>query len=76
MPSTDARRIIGTVIVVGGLLAAQIAGLTAGMNDRIDRIETDLRALDTRLRAVEINLAKIDRRLAALERLHLPTPGA
>ena len=70
MPSNDARWIIGTVIVVGGLLAAQISG----MYGRFDRIETDIRGLDDRLRAVEIALAKVDQRLATLERLHLPTP--
>jgi len=70
MPSNDARWIIGTVIVVGGLLAAQISG----MYSRFDRIETDIRGLDARLRAVEITLAKVDQRLATLERLHLPTP--
>ena len=70
MPSNEARWIIGTVIVVGGLLAAQIAG----MYSRLDRIETDIRGLDARLRAVEITLAKVDQRLATLERLHLPTP--
>ena len=71
MPSNDARWIIGTVIVVGGLLAAQ----TAGLSSRLDRIETDIRALDARLRAVEVALAKVDQRLATLERLHLPTPA-
>ncbi len=75
MPSNDARWIIGTVIVVGGLLAAQIAGVTGGVNARLDRIETDIRALDARLRAVEVALAKVDQRLATLERLHLPTPA-
>ena len=77
MPSNDARWIIGTVIVVGGLLAAQIAGMTGGLNARLDRIESDIRALDARLRAVEVALAKVDQRLSTLERLHLPTttPG-
>ena len=75
MPSNDARWIIGTVIVVGGLLAAQIAGVTVGVNARLDRIETDIRGLDARLRAVEVALAKVDQRLATLERLHLPTPA-
>ena len=75
MPGNDARWIIGTVIVVGGLLAAQIAGVTVGVNARLDGIETDIRALDARLRAVEITLAKVDQRLATLERLHLPTPA-
>ena len=77
MPSNDARWIIGTVIVVGGLLAAQIAGVNVGVNARLDRIETDIRGLDAKLRAVEIAMGKVERRLATLERLHLPTtaPG-
>ena len=75
MPSNDARWIIGTVIVVGGLLAAQIAGVTVGVNARLDRIETDIRGIDARLRAVEVTLAKVEQRLATLERLHLPTPA-
>lgn len=67
MPSNDARWIIGTVIVVGGLLSAQIAGMTVGLNARLDRIETDIRALDAKLRAVEIALAKVDQRLTTVE---------
>ena len=73
MPSNDARWIIGTVIVGGGLLSAQIAGVNA----RLDRIETDIRGLDARLRVVEVTLAKVEQRLETLERFHLPTlsPG-
>ena len=67
MPSNDARWIIGTVIVVGGLLAAQIAGVTVGLNARLDRIETDIRALDARVRAVEIALANVEQRLTNVE---------
>ena len=84
MPSNDARWITGTVtgivIVGGGLLAAQIAGVNA----RLDRIETDIRGLDARLRVVEITLAEVvqrldtlEQRLETLERFHLPAspPG-
>ena len=74
MPSNDARWIIGTVtgvvIVVGGLLSAQIAALSG----RLDRIETDIRGIDARLRTVEITLAKVEQRLETLERFHLPAP--
>ena len=75
MPSNDARWIIGTVIVVGALLAAQLAGVAVGVNARLDRIEADIRGIDARLRAVEVTLAKVEQRLATLERLHLPTPA-
>ena len=78
MPSNDARWIIGTVtgivIVVGGLLSAQIASVTAGVNSRLDRIETDIRGLDARLRVVEVTLAEVVQRLETLERFHLPAP--
>ena len=67
MPSNDARWIIGTVIVVGGLLSAQISSVTVGLNARLDRIETDIRALDARLRAVEVTLAKVEQRLTTVE---------
>ena len=67
MPSNDARWIIGTVIVVGGLLSAQIAGVMGGVNARLDRIETDIRGLDARLRAVEVGLAKLEQRLTTVE---------
>ena len=74
MPSNDARWIIGTltgiVIVVGGLLSAQIAGV----NSRLDRLETDIRGIDARLRVVEVTLAEVVQRLATLERFHLPAP--
>ena len=77
MPSNDARWIIGTVVVVGGLLSAQIAGVTGGVNARLDRIESTIRSIDARLFTVEVTLAKVEQRLSVLERFHLPTspPG-
>ncbi len=76
MPSNDARWIIGTIVVVGGLLSAQIAAQFGGVIARLDRIETDIRGLDARLRAVEVTLAQLDQRITALERLHqLAAPG-
>ena len=74
MPSNDARWIIGTVLVVGGLLSAQIAGVTGGVNARLDRIESAVRGVDARLVAIEVTLAKVEQRLATLERFHLPAP--
>ena len=74
MPSNDARWIIGTVIVVGGLLSAQIAGVTGGVNARLDRIESVIHGIDTRLCTVEVTLVKVEQRLATLERFHLPAP--
>ena len=81
--STDTKWIIGTVVpailVVAGLLSAQISGVDASLNARIDdmngrleRLETDVRSMDDRLRAVEIAFGKVDQRLATLERALLP----
>ena len=80
MPSNDARWIIGTIIVVGGLLSAQIATQIGGVNARLDRIETGVRGLDARLRAVEVNLARLEQRLTTVEqrlerRQPTPAPG-
>ena len=81
--STDTKWIIGTIVpailVVAGLLSAQISGVDASLNARIDdmngrleRLETDVRGMDDRLRAVEIAFGKVDQRLATLERALLP----
>lgn len=75
MPSTDAKWIIGVILVLGGILIAQNAvirnelqRLDAGIAD----VRTDVRRLDDRLRAVEIALGKVEQRLATLERIVLP----
>lgn len=68
MPSTDAKWIIGVVLVLGGILIAQNVGIRNDITD----IRTDMRRLDDRLRAVEIALGKVDQRLATLERIILP----
>ena len=65
--STDTKWIIGTIVpailVVAGLLSAQIAGV----NDRIDDLRADLTArmdrLDERLRNLEVAIGQIDQRL-------------
>ena len=69
MLSTDARWIIGAILVVCGILSAQIAGV----NGRLDRIETDVRGLDARLRSVEVSFGKVEQRLETLERVILPS---
>ena len=89
--STDTKAIIGTILgtglVVAGLLSAQISSGNASLNTRIDdvnnrigdvhgrmdRIEVRLDGFDERLRAVEIAFGKVDQRLATLERAILPT---
>ena len=82
--SSDTKAIIGTIVgtglVVAGLLSAQIAGVNARIDDvhgRLQRLEGDVRSMDTRLRAVEIAFGKVDQRLLTIERVVLPTgtPG-
>ena len=85
--STDTKAIIGTIVgtglVVAGLLSAQIAGV----NTRIDDLRTelkveiavlrdDVRGMDARLRDVEISFGKVDQRLLTIERTVLPGPAA
>ena len=84
--SSDTKWIVGTALVLAGLLSAQIAGVNAriddlradlttqiaGVNARIDRIETRLDGLDERLRNVEIAFGKVDQRLLTIERVVLP----
>ena len=82
--STDTKAIVGTIVgtglVVAGLLSAQIAGVNA----RVDDLRADLRDLrssverfDGRLDAVEVALGKLDQRLLTIERVVLPpsAPG-
>jgi septal ring factor EnvC (AmiA/AmiB activator) len=75
MPSTDAKWIIGVVLVLGSILIAQNAGIRNElhrMDADITDIRTDIRRLDDRLRAVEVTLGKVEQRLATLERIILP----
>ncbi len=81
--SGDTKWIVGTIIptilLVAGLLSAQIAGVNAridDLSDRVERLETDVRNMDARLRAVEIAFGKIDQRLETLERAVLPAPDS
>ena len=81
--SSDTKWIIGTIVpailVVAGLLSAQISGVDSSLNARIndlngrlERLETDVRSMDDRLRAVEVAFGKVDQRLGTLERALLP----
>ena len=87
--STDTKAIIGTIVgtglVVAGLLSAQIASGAASLNTRIDdvrgdmtgrldRIDTRLDGIDERLRNVEVAFGKVDQRLLTIERVVLPAP--
>ena len=50
--------IVVAVVTTGVALAALMVSLIAGVNSRLERIETDVRGLDTRLRAVEVAFAR------------------
>lgn len=80
--SSDTKAIIGTIIgtglVLAGLLSAQIAAVNGRIDDligRISRLETDVRSMDARLRGVEIAFGKLDQRLLTIERAVLPAPA-
>ena len=89
--STDTKAIISTIVgtglVLGGLLSTQISSGNASLNTRIDDLRVDLRDLradmredharfDTRLDAVEVEIGKVDQRLLTIERVVLPGPDA
>ena len=81
--SNDTKWLIGTGVVLAGLLSAQISGLgtslnariddlNASLSSRIDRLENRFDGLDERLRNVEIGLGKVEQRLLTIERVVLP----
>ena len=89
MPNRDAQWVIGTMIVLAGLLVWRVDAGFAAVNvrmdridtrmdridTRMDRIETRLDGLDERLRNVEIAFGKVDQRLLTIERVVLPARG-
>ena len=79
MPSRDAQWIIGTLIVLAGVMVWRIDAGFAAVNARMDRLETRMDRLETRidrlderLRNVEIDFGKVDQRLLTIERVVLP----
>ena len=81
MPNRDVQWVIGTMVVLAGLLVWRVDAGFAAVNDRIDRletrmdrIETRLDGFDERLRNVEIEFGKVDQRLLTIERVVLPAP--
>ena len=72
--SSDTKWIIGTVVVLAGLLSAQIAGVYARVDDvhaRIDDVHADLTArmdrIDARMDRIETRLDGFDERLRNVE---------
>ena len=74
--SSETKWVIGSSIATTSVIVSIMAILIGPVNGRLDRVETDLRAVSNRLRAVEVSFAKVYQRLATLERLHLPTRPA
>ena len=75
--TNDTKWVIGTLLLIAGLVAAQMNGINRRIDDvngRLDRIETRLDGFDDRLRNVEISVGKIDQRLLTIERVVLPAP--
>ena len=74
--SSDTKWIIGTeigaVVALTGVVVSVMAILIGGVNARIDRLETQVRAMDNRLHTVEIAFGQVDQRLETLERAILP----
>jgi hypothetical protein len=72
----DTKWSIGTGVVLagllGGLLSAQIQGVSTSLSGRMERLENRFDGMDERLRSVEIALGKVDQRLLTIERVVLP----
>ena len=82
--------IVGTGVVLGGLLLNQNAGLNIRIDDLrtdltnridnlssdVDDLKTDMRDMNARLRNVEIAFGKVDQRLLTLERAIIPAAAA
>ncbi len=83
MPHRDVQWVIGTIVVLAGLLVWRVDAGFSGVNSRMDRIEsrmdrieTRLDGFDARLRNVENAFAKVDQRLLTIERVVLPGRAA
>ncbi len=85
--STDTKAILGTIVGTGLVLAGLLSAQLGGLNTRIDDLRADMRDLradmredharfDTRLDAVEVELGKVGQRLLTIERVVLPGPDA
>ena len=73
--SGDTKWIIGTVVVLAGLLSAQMAGQLAAVNARIDDLRDDLTAriddlrdgLTARMDRIETRMDRIETRMDRIE---------
>ena len=72
--NSDTKWIVGTVVVLAGLLSAQIAGVNACIDDvhaRIDDVHADLTdridRIDARIDRIETRLDGFDERLRNVE---------
>lgn len=70
--SEEAKWIIGSTIVLGGLILVQ----GERINGRIDRIDDRLRTVEIDMGQVKTRLEGMDSRLASIEAAHgIPTSG-
>ena len=72
--TNDTKWIIGTIVVLAGLLSAQIAGvntriddLRADLNARMDRIEARMDRIEARMDRIEARIDAVDERLRNVE---------
>ena len=81
--TSDTKAIIGTIIGTGLVLAGLLSAQISGVNTRVDDLRADLRDMrssmerfDARLDAVEVALGKLEQRLSTIERVVLPPAAA
>ena len=72
--STDTKAVIGTIVgtglVIAGLLLTQIAGVNdriEDVNTRIDDVNTRIDDVNTRIDRMEVRLDRLDERLRGVE---------
>ena len=61
--NSDTKWIIGTVVVLGGLLSAQMAGQIAAVNARIDDMNSRFGDMDNRFDDMAARMDRIETRL-------------
>ncbi len=61
--SSDTKWIIGTVVVLGGLLSAQMAGQIAAVNARIDDMNSRFGDMNSRFDDMAARMDRIETRL-------------
>ena len=63
MPNRDAQWVIGTMIVLAGLLVWRVDTGFAAVNVRMDQIDTRIDRIETRMDRIETRMDRIETRL-------------